>query len=130
MVCPGEPRAEMDENRTIRPYLLVDHVRDAVSHHVERPVQVDANHGVPLFLAHVEDHAVAEDAGGVDQDVEPTELFDCSADDPGRRTELRDGVVDCDSPASILLDLADDKVGGCCGGLRAVNTATEVVDDD
>jgi len=34
---------------------------------------VDGDDGVPLFFAHVEDHAVAEDAGVVDEDVEAAE---------------------------------------------------------
>ena len=91
---------------------------------------MDSHNGVPLFFAHVEDHAVAEDAGGVDEDVEPAELFYCSADDPCRRTELRDGIVACDGLPAVLLDLADDEVGGCCGRLRTVHAATEVVYHD
>ena len=101
-----------------------------MSHHIERAVEVDSHNGVPLFFAHVEDHAVAEDAGGVDEDIEPAELFYCSADDPRRSAELRDGVVACDGLPAVLLDLADDEVGGCCGRLRTVHTATEVIDDD
>jgi len=36
----------------------------------EVSLEVDGDDGVPLFFAHVEDHAVAEDAGVVDEDVE------------------------------------------------------------
>ena len=35
-----------------------------------------ANHGVPLFLSHVDDGAVAQNAGVVDQDVQPAKLLD------------------------------------------------------
>ena len=43
---------------------------------VEGALQVHPDHVVPLLLGHVEDHPVAQDAGDVDQHVEPPELGD------------------------------------------------------
>ena len=40
---------------------------------VERAFQVDRDDRVPLRLGHVEDHPVAQDAGHVDQDIDPAE---------------------------------------------------------
>ena len=61
--------------------LLFDHVRDAPADHVERAVKVDSNDGVPLLLAHVEDHPVAEDSGSVDEYVESAELVERGLND-------------------------------------------------
>src|SRR5260370_11474118 len=39
------------------------------------PLQVHSDHVVPFLLGHVEDHAIAQDAGDVDEDVEFAELL-------------------------------------------------------
>ena len=40
---------------------------------MKSPVEVDLQDHIPFFLGHVEDHAVAQDTGVVDQDVYPAE---------------------------------------------------------
>ena len=42
----------------------------------ERALEVDGDDGVPLLLGHVGEHAVAQDAGVVDDDVEVAERVD------------------------------------------------------
>ena len=46
----------------------------------ERALEVDLDDGVPLGLGHVDEHAVAQDAGVVDEHVEPAEGLDGGAD--------------------------------------------------
>src|SRR5262249_58853143 len=78
-----EPRARAE--RDDAPGALLAHRRAGVTDAVERPLQVHREDGVPLLLAHVEDHAVAQDAGAGDQHVEATEALERRGDDPPRR---------------------------------------------
>jgi hypothetical protein len=50
----------------------------------EVPLEVHVDHGVPLLLAHVHEHPVAEDPRVVDEDVEPPELFQSLFDQAAR----------------------------------------------
>ena len=88
------------------------------------------DHVAPLVLGHVEDHALAQDAGHVDQDVElagavqrlPHEVLGLSV--------VRDvGIVRLGG-AARLDDRSDDLVGGRGVLALPVHGATEVVDDD
>jgi hypothetical protein len=54
----------------------------------EMAAQVDLDHGVPLVDAHLRDGAVAQDAGVVDQRVEPSERVDRRCDQPARGVVL------------------------------------------
>src|ERR1700722_17954171 len=45
------------------------------------PLQVHPDHVVPFLFRHVEDHAVAQDAGDVNQDVELAEFLDRLVDE-------------------------------------------------
>ena len=51
---------------------------------------MDGDDRVPLGLGHVEDHAIAQDARDVDQDVDATELADGLLDHLGRVVEVGD----------------------------------------
>ena len=91
---------------------------------------MDANDIVPLLLGHVEDHAVAQDAGHVDEDVQPAELVEglldhaLAAIDVGDSVEVRDGL------AAGGADLVGDVLRRTGVRLRAVDVHAEVVDDD
>ena len=95
----------------------------------EVPLQVDGDHRVPLLLRHVHDHPVAEDAGVVDEDVDPAEVVDrlptsCAA--PTKSATF--------APfASARPPFASISATTCCAGevvALAGQRAAEVVDDD
>jgi hypothetical protein len=54
--------------------LLVDHVLLRRPRRQERPLQVRVDDRVPVFVGHLEDEVVADDARAGDKDVEPAEL--------------------------------------------------------
>ncbi len=96
----------------------------------ESALQVHVDHGIPVGLLHVEDHAVAEDAGVVDEDVEPAELVDGLFDHPSGLVEVGDiGPVD-DRFAAGRADLVDDAPGRSHIATRSVDITPEIVDDD
>ena len=85
---------------------------------------------VPLLLGHVEDHAVAEDAGDVDEDVDAAEGVDALPDHVLAALGGRDAVVVGDGvPAGGLYLVADD-IGGAVVVAGAVDADAGVVDDD
>src|SRR5262249_55898192 len=63
------------------PGALLAHDRSGVTDAVEGALQVHAHHAVELLLAHVEDHAVAQEPGAGHQDVEPPEGIRRGGDD-------------------------------------------------
>src|SRR6185503_19659885 len=75
---------------------LLAHVGTRVSYTVEGALQVYREDGIPLLLAHVEDHPVAHDAGAGHQDVDPPEALDGGVDDAPRAVEVghRFGIGD------------------------------------
>jgi hypothetical protein len=90
---------------------------------------VDLDHRVPLRLAHGEQHAVAEDAGVVHDDVEAAEDVDGLADDALAALPRADvvGVGDCRATGGD--DLIDHLLGRAGVATAAVPGAAEVVDD-
>ena len=60
--------------------VLVAPVGGNVAGRAEVAAQVDADHVVPLALGHVDDEAVAQDAGVVDEDVDAAEGLDRRVD--------------------------------------------------
>ncbi len=97
--------------------------------------QVHLDDGVPLLRRHLDQRAVAQDAGVVDQGVEPAELLDrgvhdrlrgldlgAVADREHRRAAGRDDLVD-DGLAGRLVDLADDDAGALAGELDRLTAA-------
>ncbi len=76
----------------------------------EVALQVDAQHRVPLVLLHVHEHAVAQDARVVDEDVQPAEAIDGLLDHAPGAAEVRDVLAVRDRLAAERLDLADDVV--------------------
>ena len=92
-------------------------------------LQVDRDHGVPLAFGHVHQHAVAEDSGVVDQDVEAAEVVDRLCDHPFRAGEVGHVLVVRGSLAPGGSDLVDDLLRGRCVVTLAGELAAEVVDD-
>ena len=72
--CPQRPElgAEVDDAAVA----LLSHEDGGGLDRREVALEVDGEDLVPLLLAHVEDHAVAQDAGVVDEDVDAAELVD------------------------------------------------------
>ncbi len=64
-------------------------VGGGVARRGEGALEVDLDDGVPLRLGHVREHAVAEDAGVVDEDVEAAEGVDRLLDQRARRRPSR-----------------------------------------
>ena len=60
---------------------------------VEGAFQVHGDDRVPFGLTHVEDHAVAQNAGNVDHDVNPTEFVDGLLDHAGRMLVIGDVAI-------------------------------------
>jgi hypothetical protein len=92
-------------------------------------LEVDGDDRVPLLLGHVEEHAVAQNSGVVDEDVQPAVTVERAADDLLRRLEARDVVVARDRLAARGDDLVHDLLGRSRVGSLARERAAEVVDD-
>lgn len=84
---------------------------------VEVTLEVDPDHRVPLTLRHGEDHAVAQDARVVDEDVEPAELGDRQLDEFGGLLEVGDIPGVGGGASARLADLGGDLFGGTGGRL-------------
>ena len=105
---------------------------------VEVALEVDVDDGVPLVFGHVEDHAVAKDAGDVDEDVDAAEGVDALADHVLAALGGGDGVVVGDGVAAgggssyggRCADLVAHLVGGAGVVSGAVDVDAGVVDDD
>ena len=57
------------------------HMRGRRTHRAVVPLQMHFDHVVPFLLGHVEDHAIAQDAGDVDEDIEFSEFLDRLVDE-------------------------------------------------
>ena len=97
---------------------------------VEVALEVHRDDGVPVGLVHVEDHLVAEDAGVVDDDVEPAERLDRLVDHRPRAGERRDVAGVGDRLTAPATDHVDDGLGDGLVGALTARRAAEVVDDD
>ena len=86
----------------------------------EVALQVDVDDGVPLLLGHRHEHAVAQDAGVVDEHVEAPEGVDRRAHQRLAAGPAGDVVVRRDGFAAGGADLLG----------RLLGDVTEVVDDD
>src|SRR6185369_9548888 len=91
--------------------LLLAHDRRRRPGDREGALEVGVDDRVPLLLGHVEDHAVSEDAGVVDDDVDPAEGVHRGLDDrlptghAGHRVVVGHGI------AARLGDLLHDLIG-------------------
>src|SRR5262245_8565595 len=97
---------------------------------VEGALQMHADDGIELLLAEIEDHPVAQDAGVVDQNVEPTKLLDRGAHDGLGCAEVGHAVVVRDRLTTSTTDGSDGFIRGRCITPAAVNTAAKIVHHD
>ena len=72
-------------------------------------LDVYLHHQVPVLVFHVLEANVAQDAGIVDEDINPAEGLDRGLDD---LVAILDGVVVCDGLAASRCDLLDNLVRG------------------
>ena len=93
-------------------------------------LQVHAHDAVPLLLAHVDDDAVAEDAGVVHEHVEVAERVDGLLDEPASAVPVGDVLPVDDRLAAHGADVVDRLLGGRGVGAATLLVAAEVVDDD
>src|SRR5262249_46808118 len=91
---------------------LVAPVDGGVVAHEPGAAQVDANNGVEVGDIHVEDHAVAQDARVVDDNVERAPLLDGGVDQVFRTCFIRNVIAVGDGFAAHRADLVDDFAGG------------------
>ena len=128
--CAEEARAGREVDQAIVAFASLAPVDGSELRGVEGALGMDVHDRVPLFFGHVEDHAVAEVTGDVDEDIEAAELVQCGADD------VFGGVVAChavgvgDGLAAGRLDFIDDGLGRAGIGAGTVDLTAEVVDDD
>ncbi len=76
------------------------------------PLEVYADHRVPLFFAHVREHAVTQEAGVVDQYVEPAEVVERRLDEILRAGPVGHVVAVDDGLATERTDFLDDLLRG------------------
>ena len=86
--------------------------------------------GVPVVLAHREQHAIAEDAGVVHDDVDVAERVDGLLHHGTGLVEDGDIAAVDDRLAAHCLNLGHDVLGRSGVGATTGGIATKVVDDD
>ena len=96
----------------------------------EVALQMDADDRVPLFLARREEHAVAHEAGVVDEHVEPAERVDRGLHERPRAAPVGDVARVCHGFAAERADLVDDLLRRSGVAARSIGRDTQVVDDD
>ncbi len=94
------------------------------------PLRWTAEDRVEILLAHVEDHAVAKDAGVVHHDVELAEVVQRALDDALGGFEIANALEIRDRLAAEAADLLDHVLGWRTRLTGAVEVAAEIVDHD
>src|SRR6185503_359491 len=92
----------------VAPRLLRLEVRRGGARDVERAVQVHVDDRAPLLDRHVEEEAVAQDAGVVYYRIDLSKSAYAKVDDALRRLPFRHAVGTGDRLAAGRLDLVDD----------------------
>ena len=96
----------------------------------EVALEVHADHRVPLLLARREDHAVAQEAGVVDEHVEAAERVDRGVHQAAGALPVGDVVGVGDGLAARRDDLVDEELRGRAVGTGSLARDAEVVHDD
>ena len=96
----------------------------------ERAFQVHLDDRVPIGFFHIDQHAVAQDAGIVDEHVEPAEGGDCMLHQPPRALPMADILAIGDGLATGGLDLGDDGLRRRVIGAAPVAAGADIADDD
>src|SRR5436309_9071114 len=127
------PRVAVDarggRDRDDPPAPLLAHAAGGVPGAVEGALQVDGDDRVPLLLAHVEDHAVAQDAGAGDERIEAAPGLERRADDARGAVPGGDRLGVGDGLAAGAADLLDHVEGGAARRRAAVERDAVVVHD-
>ena len=108
------------------PVVLGVHQRPCRVRHVGGAVQMDVDDDVPLVEGHVLECLVAQDAGVVDQDVDPAERVHGGLHDGLRTFPIGDGGFVGDRDTARGLNLGDHRIRGIALS-RAVDAAAQVV---
>src|SRR5581483_10703488 len=122
---PGDGR-EVDD----APVALLPHEDRGGLRRAVVPLQVHGDDVVPLLLAHVEDHPVAQDPGDVDQDVDASEVVERRLDQPLAALDRRDGVEIGYRLAAGGADFVRDLRRRPAARRAAIDVHAVVVDDD
>src|SRR5437870_5268383 len=89
------------------PFLLTE-TRRGMAADVEGAFQVHGDDRIPFGLTHVEDHAVAQDAGRVDHDVYAAQLAHRPVDHRAHRVIIAHATVIGDGAATARHDVVHD----------------------
>ena len=95
---------------------------------IEAALEVDIDDAVPVLLGHAVEDAVAQDAGIVDDDVDPAELIDRLLDDPVGAVPFGDAVAVHHGLAAGAADFVDDLEGRAAVLPFARDGAADIVD--
>ena len=110
LAAVAERRRRRDQHHL--PALLLDHVLLRRAHGVERALQVRVDDGVPVVVAHLEEHVVADDPGARDEDVERAAVRRPPPRPPPRRpraSSRRSGRRGRRSPVAVSCAAASSK---------------------
>ena len=107
---------------------LVAPVRGGMTQRREVPLEVHTNHRVPLLLAHVGEHPVAQKSGVVDQNIQTAKGIDGGVDQVLGTVPVGDIITIGDGFATGSLDLLDHFLSGA-GASRSIQAHTDVIDD-
>jgi hypothetical protein len=110
--------------------VLLAEMHRAGSAHVEGAVEVHPQHVRPVRPAHAMEDTVAQNAGVVDQHIDPAKGGECGLDDLLGVLRLGDGERGSDRLTAAALDLVHHLVGGRGIGAGAFEARADVADDD
>src|SRR5437588_5496066 len=97
---------------------------------VEGALQVHGDDCVPFLLAHVEDHAVAQNAGRIDDDINAAQLAHGTVNHGAHSFMISHAAVVGDGAAAARCDIIYNALR-CARILSfAVHAGADVVDDD
>ena len=96
---------------------------------VERALEMDVDHRVPFLFRHFMENDVAQDAGVVNHDVQPTELVDGLGDHRLAGGEIGDTAEIGLGFAAGVADFLDDFQRRLLVGALAGGGAAQIVDD-
>src|SRR5208337_5549577 len=108
--------------------LALAHMRRRGTDRAVVPLEMHSDHVVPFLFGHVENHAVAQDAGDVDQDIELAEFLDRLVDEALAAFDGGDIHVIGNGVAARGLDFLDHVVGGRLSLLLARDRDPKIVD--
>ena len=108
------------------PRALLPEQYTGMLHNGESALQMHRDHVVPLFLGHVEDHPVPQDAGAGDHDVQPSVIIDGRLDDPISTGHAGDRLHAGHRRSTSLGDLSHNLLGDRLVGAGTIYVNTRV----